>query len=192
MALATANAVIHSESLESQIRECYARVVYSHKIQEKASDIALSWLEKIKWAEIILSAITTTAILAVVFTNTKSVEIVSVIASTILLGLIIYQKDIDLNGLALKHASAASQLWKIRESYLSLLVDMQDKQYSREDARLRRNKLEESLGEIYAASPRTNDRAYKRARQALRFGEEMTFSAGEIDLLLPESLRTKE
>ncbi|WP_415059292.1 hypothetical protein, partial [Haliea salexigens] len=34
--------------LEGQLRECYGRVVYSHKTHEKCSDILLSRLSTIK------------------------------------------------------------------------------------------------------------------------------------------------
>ena len=45
-------------SLESQIRECYGRVAYSHKTRERMADhftIRLSW---VKWGQIVLSALT--------------------------------------------------------------------------------------------------------------------------------------
>ena len=51
------------EVLESQIRECFGRVVYSHKTQEKCADIVLSLHKKLKLLLIIISAIVTTCLL---------------------------------------------------------------------------------------------------------------------------------
>ena len=47
----------------------------------------------------------------------------------------------------------------------------------------------DELAGIYAVSPRTTDKAYKKARVSLNVYEEMTFSATEIDALLPKELR---
>ena len=59
----------HSENelLEAQIRECYGRVVWTHKTQEKCSDILAKRNSRIKLAQIVLSALTTTGIFIFVF-----------------------------------------------------------------------------------------------------------------------------
>lgn len=51
------------EILEAQIRECFGRVVYSHKTQEKCADIILSLHKKLKLFLIVISAIVTTSLL---------------------------------------------------------------------------------------------------------------------------------
>ena len=53
--------------LEGQLRECFGRVVYSHKTHEKYVDILLSRLSTIKLWQIILSAIATGGFIAPVF-----------------------------------------------------------------------------------------------------------------------------
>ncbi|HBZ7626306.1 TPA: hypothetical protein MM125_003488, partial [Klebsiella pneumoniae] len=42
--------------LEGQIRECYGRVVYSHKTHEKCADILIRKHENIKLWQIVVSA----------------------------------------------------------------------------------------------------------------------------------------
>ena len=42
---------------------------------------------------------------------------------------------------------------------------------------------------VYEYAPDTSARAYKAARIALKFKEELTFSPEEIDMLLPQDLR---
>src|ERR1051325_7226899 len=52
--------------LEGQLRECYGRVVYSHKTHEKCADILLQRLATIKMWQIVLSAMTTGGFIATV------------------------------------------------------------------------------------------------------------------------------
>ena len=47
------------QALEGQLRECFGRVVYSHKTHEKQVDILVKRLSRLKWVQIILSAIIT-------------------------------------------------------------------------------------------------------------------------------------
>ena len=53
--------------IEGHVRECYGRVVYSHKTHEKCADILLSHLSKIKLWQIALSSITTAGFIATFF-----------------------------------------------------------------------------------------------------------------------------
>jgi hypothetical protein len=46
-------------ALESQIRECFGRCVYTHKTHEQMGDIYSGRLQRTKWTQIILSALTT-------------------------------------------------------------------------------------------------------------------------------------
>ena len=98
-----------------------------------------------------------------------------------------YLKNFDLGGIAQKHRDAATQIWNIRECYLSLLMDLFS--LSDDDAKGRRDELQKALAAIYVAAPQTNGKAYKRAQKALKYNEELTFSAEEIDCFLPLSLR---
>ena len=50
------------EVLEAQIRECYGRVVWTHKTQEKCADILTNRNNVIRLWQIILSAATTSGI----------------------------------------------------------------------------------------------------------------------------------
>ena len=89
--------------LEAQLRECFGRVVYSHKTHEKCADMLLSRLARIKLAQIILSAVTTGGFVAVVVGIGGVASIIGVIISTTLLVLNAYTKDYDLGALAEKH-----------------------------------------------------------------------------------------
>lgn len=175
--------------LEGQLRECYGRVVYSHKTHEKCADILLSDLARVKLWQIILSAITTVGFVGAVFGAGQIGAILGIIVSTALLALNSYTKDYDLGELAQKHKQAANDLWSIREKYLSLLVDLAMKEKSLEALQQQRDELVEQLHTVYSGAPSTTFQAYKKAREALKNLEEMTFTDTEIDAFLPIELR---
>ncbi|GAA0894122.1 SLATT domain-containing protein [Fulvivirga kasyanovii] len=177
------------EVFDSQIRELYGRVVWSHKTQEKCADIIWERHKAIKITQIVLSATTTTGILVAVFGENYWVGLISAILSALLFGLNTYTKDYDLGEIAQKHSTAANNLWNIRESYLSLLTDMAAQKLSVEQIRNKRDELQDDLFNIYKGSPRTISKAYQEATKALNVNEELTFSKKELNQLLPESLR---
>jgi hypothetical protein len=178
-------------ALEAQLRECFARVAYSHKTHEKAADLALQKLRKIKLWQIGMSAVTTGGIIVVVFgepTTSQWSAIVAALLSTALLALNTYTKDNDPGQLAEKHKETAARLWKVRELYLSLLTDLHGGLVL-DEARSRRDELLEELGAIYQGAPRTTNEAYKLASGGLKEIEELTFTNEEIDKFLPPPLR---
>lgn len=155
---------------------------------EKMADICLKSLKRIKLAEIILSALATTSLVYTLLGDSKAATVVAAACSTLLFCLALYTKEYNLGEIAQKHADAASKLWLIRESFLSLLTDIKSGMLT-ETVREKRDKLIQSLSAIHAASPRTNSKAYKEAQSALKINEELTFSDEEIDKLLPSKLR---
>ena len=98
-------------------------------------------------------------------------------------------KDYNLGERAQKHRQAASQIWLIREKYLSLVTDLRIEGKPLEETRKERDELLDELHAIYSAAPSTSSRAYKKAQNALKLDQEMTFTDEEIDALLPERLR---
>lgn len=175
--------------LEAQIRECYGRVVWSHKTQEKCADIILKRNNLLKWLQIILSTLTTTGLVVTIFGDVLWVKIVSAIISAILLLLNTYLKSKDLGAIAQQHSDAAADIWNVRESYLSIITDLKMDDTYVETIKKRRDKLQEQLAAIYKGSPRTISKAYSEAKKALKLYEEMTFSDEEIDGFLPVELR---
>ena len=175
--------------LEGQLRECFGRVVYSHKTHEKCADILLSRLSCIKLWQIILSAITTGGCIYFVFGGREISVLIGVIASTLLLALNLYTKDHDLGELSEKHRRVGAELWRIREKYLSLITDLRMGNKSVEILQVERDNLLEESHNIYSAAPSTTSKAYKEAQKALKLLEDMTFSDEEIDAFLPDELK---
>lgn len=175
--------------IEGQLRECYGRVVYSHKTHEKCADILLSRLSTLKLWQIILSALTTAGFVSAFFGSGNIGAGIGVFISTILLVLNAYTKNYDLGELAQKHKQAANEIWLIREKYLSLLTDLAIGKKPLGVIQEMRDFLLENLHTVYAGSPSTTFEAYKKAQNALKTQEDMTFSDEEIDAFLPNELK---
>jgi hypothetical protein len=178
--------------LEGQLRECYGRVVYSHKTHEKCADILLGRHGAIRVWQIILSAVTTAGFIGTVFGAGKISALIGVVVSGTLLALNAYMKNYDLAETAQKHRHAASDLWLIREKYLSLLTDVAMLEKPIEQLQRERDVLLDALHAVYVAAPSTIPRAYKKAQEALKTLEDLTFSDEEIDAFLPKELKRKK
>lgn len=175
--------------LEGQLRECYGRVVYSHKTHEKCADILLFRSGVIKISQIVLSALTTAGFIGAVLGKSQVSTILGLIVSTTLLALNAFTKDNDYGALAQKHRKTGNDLWLIRERFCSLLVDVAMKEKPLEDLQQQRDALIEELHAVYNAAPSTTSKAYKKAQEALQKNEDMTFSDAEIDAFLPRELK---
>lgn len=175
--------------LEGQLREIFGRVVYSHKTHEKCADILLSRLSQIKLWQIILSAITTGGFIAAVFGAGKIGALLGILVSTALLALNAYTKNYDLGELSQKHKQVGADLWIVREKYLSLITDLRMGQKSIETLQTKRDDLLEELHSVYSGAPSTTYQAYRKAQEALKQLEDMTFSDAEIDVFLPKVLK---
>ncbi len=175
--------------LEGQLRECFGRVVYTHKTHEKAADILLTRLSRVKLWQIVLSAITTGGFIAAILGAGNVGAIFGVIVSTVLLVLNAYTKDYDLGELSQKHRQAGADLWIIREKYLSLITDLRMGEKPIEGLQKERDDLLEDLHSVYSGAPSTTFHAYKKAQKALKQYEDLTFSDEEIDAFLPQALK---
>ncbi|SDY44119.1 SLATT domain-containing protein [Nitrosomonas halophila] len=177
--------------LEDQIRECYGRVVYSHKTHEKCADMLLSRLSHIKILQIVLSALSTVGFVSIIFGTGQAGAVAGGCVSALLLVLNGYTKDYDLGQIAQKHRQTATDLWLIRENYLSLLTDMRSDTYDESHVKEKRDELVEELHSLYSGAPSTNYKAYRKAQKALKELEDLTFSDDEIDSFLPTGLKRR-
>ena len=180
------------QALEGQLRECFGRVVYSHKTHEKCADILQQRLSRLKLLQIVLSIITTGGFVSVLFGVETIGSIIASAVSAVLLGLNIYMKGEDLGALVRNHGKTASDIWLIREKYQSLITDLVIRGEPLGIIQEKRDVLMEDLHSIYSNAPRTICKAYKKAQQDLKYSEDMTFLDEEIDEFLPSELKRSE
>ena len=176
-------------TLYSQIRDLFGRAAYSHKTQEKMADRCTQYQRHIKVGQVWLSGITASGVISSLFVDALWLPYFTAIISLLTLLLTGYAKDIDPGAAAQQHRQTAANIWNVRESYLSLLADVEDPSISTEALRSRRDKLQEQLHVIYKSAPSTDSRAYATAKKALKGKEELTFSSSELDELLPRHLK---
>ncbi|MBP2311491.1 SLATT domain-containing protein [Azospirillum soli] len=174
--------------LEQQVRELYGRVIYSHKTHEKAAESDRNKANAAKVLQISLSALVTAGAVTALVVKDWAPMVTALLSAT-LTALNAYLKNLDPSASAQKHRGAAAELWTVRESYLSLITDLAMRTISIDDARRRRDELQDRLGAIYNTAPPTDASSYKKAQKGLKQADELTFSEEEIDKFLPQALR---
>lgn len=164
-------------------------MAYSHKTHLKMADKLSDRQSGYKIAQIVLSALITSGVVAALISEQKWVGVVTALVSMGQLALSSYLKDVNPGAVAAMHCDAASELWGVREDFLSLVADARDPACPLEDLKARRVAVQEKLAKIYKGAPQTDGDAYKKAQVALQSNEELSFSEAELDHLLPPSLR---
>lgn len=176
-------------AFESQIRELFGRAAYSHKTQEKMADRCVAYQRRLKLTQILLSAITASGVIISLFVGSVYLRYFNALVSLLTFLANGYAKNIDPGASAQKHRQTASDIWNIRERYLSLLTDIRDDKISINMLRTRRDDIQQQIYQIYKSAPNTDARAYVEAQKALKINEELTFTDCEINTLLPTQLR---
>lgn len=177
--------------LEDQIRECYGRLVWTYTTHQKCVDILEKKSKKIKILKIALNSISATGLFSYIITNQVWLPTITIIFTTLALFLDIYTLSYDIDNEINSHLDLINKLWNIRESYLSLLVDIKTNSINIKEIMKKRDELQKILNSVYENGPRTNTKAYKKASVALKINEDMTLHDEEIDLFLPDSLKRK-
>ncbi len=175
------------KKLESQIREAYGKVMYTQIAHAKMVERMVKEDKIIKFVQIILSALTTGGFITAIIFNENLASIIGALLSTILLIFSSLTKNFNFVDDAKRHSDASNLLWKIREEYVSLLVDFDKISY--EEIIKKRNELQERTYEVYSTYPQTDAKSYEQARNSIKNEEAQTFSEEEIDLILPNSVR---
>jgi hypothetical protein len=175
--------------LEAQVRECFGRVIYTHKTHSKEADRCATTLRRFKIWQIVLSALTASGTVSIVFSDDFKLKLATAVVSLLTVAISSYMKGFDPGATAQKHRDAAADIWPIRESYLSLLADIATGDIDTNAIRQRRDDLQNQLAAIYRGAPHTTGEAYGDAQVALKENEEYTFSDAEIDKFLPKELR---
>lgn len=178
--------------LLSQVRESYGRAAYSHKVHEKQADLCFQKhhrQQRLLVGLMVVSSGTFLASLLGLAMNKEWAALATSFIALLVTAMNLGSKTFNHGEDTQKHRDVAAKLWNLRESYLSLIVDIQSGALALDDAREVRDRLQEQALEVYGDAPRTTPKAYAAAQLALKDKEDLTFSAREIDQLLPVDLR---
>ncbi len=175
--------------LEDVVRDSYASVVWSHKIQEKQADIYAEKFKKMETVNIGAASLTSVGIVALIFTDPLWLKLVSALISFATVYITAYFKSFDLQKFITSHKAAANKLIAVRDQYKVLLTEIKLKVDSVENLLARYKELVEKTDAIYLEAPTTTDEAVGKASKALKIKKDNTFTDAEIDSFLPLSLR---
>lgn len=177
----------YKQKLKDQIKWAYGNIVYAYTCHRKMADRYQKRHKLWQFVQIILSVIVSGSITSTLFYDAYYCKLISSSFAILLAIINLYLKKYTLVEDAEKHQKSANELWKIREEYVSLLIDLSSLDTT--EIVTKRNDLQNRVYEIYKSSLKTDYKSYKEARKALKKEEEQTFDEKEIDIMLPYSLR---
>lgn len=175
------------DRLISQIEDEYGKLIYTYTCHLKQARIYGILNNCFSWADIILTAITAGSLLGLLFTNEKTLAIISAICAALSLMSTLFQKEADLSEKAVDHKAFAQKLWLPREKYISLLTDAPTIDIP--EIRKKRDGLIETVNDLYSVEPMTSNLAYRMSQKALKEKGEQFFTRDEINHILPQDLR---
>ena len=175
--------------LESQLRQIFASVVWTHKIQEKQADIYRNRYNCLETLKIVAAAVTSAGVMSIIFTDGFILKLITAIISMVSVGITTYFKTFDLPGLASEHKASALQLIKIREQIISLLCDIKMNSIDEGKVCQVRDTLMEKMNSIYEGCLDASKKAVNKAESDLKKEGAFTYSDEEIDSYLPIYLR---
>ncbi|NFT08355.1 SLATT domain-containing protein [Clostridium botulinum] len=177
------------EIIEGQLRQLFASVVWTHKIQEKQADIYLSRYKRLEFWRIALSALTSSGIFAIVFADNWYLKIATATVSAISLFITSYFKTYDLKVLQKQHKKSAVDLLELREDFTTVLCDIKMRKYSEEELSQIRDNLIKRKIEIAKCTSDPDEKAVSMASKNLKVRQDNTYSDNEIDNFLPSLAR---
>jgi len=179
------------------IRQSFANAVFTHKVQEVASDFQSKKGDCVKKLNILFVAIV--LILLVLQTKYPTALILSYLGAGVTVGEIVFlivQLTFSFDQRAVLHKNSALKFMQLRDDYRSLITDVMNESIDTSVIITRRDTLQHRYQVICDLSPQTGGEEYTEAQKRINkrgavSGEEFTWSDEEIDWFLPESLRLK-
>lgn len=178
--------------LLNQVRELYGRIAYTQKTHEKQADISAMSSRRQRVWKFVLTAVGSGTFLASLFGllldpqwASLATSFIAVLVTAASLGDRTFRYGEEMQ----QHRDTAALLWNLRESYLSLIVDLKSESLPLDQARQKRDELQKAAQAVLKDAPRTTPQAYAMAQSGLKDKEDLTLSTQEIDLMLPEALR---
>ena len=174
------------------IRQQYASVVWTHKIQEKQADIYSERYSGLEIANIIAAALTSCGIIGLIFQNENALwlKILTAVFSFTTLSISAYYKSFAPSEKSKENKNAANKLIGIRNELLSLIADCHIQEKTVEVIKGSFDEVNVRLNKLYLELPATSNKAVIRASKALN-NNEYSYMDEEIDRFLVSSLKEK-
>ena len=171
------------------VRQQYASVVWTHKIQEKQADLYAEKYRKFETANIFFASLTACGIVGVIFQDGIILKIITAVLSFITVFIAAYNKSFDLKALAAANKTAANQFVGIRNDLLQIISDIHIMEKSVVEINMDFSETMKRLNKLYVEVPTTTQDAVDAEREALKVKNDYTFDDAEIDSFLPPALQ---
>ena len=138
--------------LLAQIREAYGRICYTHKTQEKQADICHEKYRNQRTVKVVLTAVSSGAFLASLaglLLDEQWAAVVTSFIAVLLSASTLADKTFRHGEEMHQHRETAAKLWDVRESYLSLLVDLTSSDMTLDAGRGIRDRLQGEIGRAH-------------------------------------------
>lgn len=172
------------------VRQSYASVVWTHKIQEKQADIYSERKNFLETVNIIVATLTSCGVTSIVVNKDSFVlKLITFVLSFITVAITAYFKNVDLKSLQKQHKDAADNFIVIRNELLQVITDICMRNEEVKSLNDRYKSIMERLNKLYINAPIVSERAGKRAADAFAKEKGYSYKEEEIDRFLPPELR---
>ena len=172
------------------VRQSYASVVWTHKIQEKQADIYSERKNFLETVNIIVATLTSCGVTSIVVNKDSFVlKLITFVLSFITVAITAYFKNVDLKSLQKQHKDAANNFIVIRNELLQVITDICTRNEEVKSLNDRYKSIMERLNKLYINAPIVSERAGKRAADAFAKEKGYSYKEEEIDRFLPPELR---
>lgn len=172
------------------VRQSYASVVWTHKIQEKQADIYSERKNFLETVNIIVATLTSCGVTSIVVNKDSFVlKLITFVLSFITVAITAYFKNVDLKSLQKQHKDAANNFIVIRNELLQVIADIHMRNENVKSLNDRYKSIMERLNKLYINAPIVSERAGKRAADAFAKEKGYSYKEEEIDRFLPPELR---
>lgn len=155
------------EILLDVVRQSYASVVWTHKIQEKQADIYSKRKNILDTINIIVATLTSCGVTSIVVNkDCFALKLITFVLSFITVAITAYFKNVDLKSLQKQHKDAANNFIVIRNELLQVITDICMKNEEVKSLNDRYKSIMERLNKLYINAPIVSERAGKRAADA--------------------------
>lgn len=175
--------------LDDLVRNHYANVVWTHKIQEKQAEIYEVYHKRLATTNIITASLTSAGVFSAIFINPTWLKIISAIASFITTAISAYLTAFDYKSMAIANKATATKLVGLRDELLVLLAKIKFRQQTVQQLTEEFDALQQRVHDVYTDAPNTTPKAVDKAEISLKVNKDGTYTDADIDLLLPNALR---
>ena len=160
--------------IESEIRQIFASIVWNHKIHEKHSDINSFWFNVLEFCKILSSAITTSGLLTCFFIDEVALKIITTVFSAICLFINTFYKTYNLKESRDSHKLSALEFLQLKNETICVLSDIKLNKIELDEATKKRDEISLKYHNICKKSLSRDDRAVKKASDALKIQQDKT------------------